>query len=142
MLAVNHRLLPRFDFGLGQFDRVFDQLACGLEASAQPDGWSAPWACWEDAGHFHVEFELPGVKNEDVELVVEDGRLNLKCQRKAPEGERQYHRNLRRYGQYERTITLPDTVDADKVTAEMRDGVLYLTLAKLPQVQPKRIVVQ
>lgn len=146
MLAVNHRLLPRacnsrFDFGLGQFDRMFDQLLGGLEAGTQPAARSMPWACWEDEGHFHVEFELPGVKNEDVELVVEDGHLHLKYQRQAPEGERKYHHNHRRYGQFERTIALPDTVDADNVTAQLRDGVLYLTLAKLPQVQPKRIAV-
>lgn len=147
MLATNHRWLPRlgtsrFDFGLEQVDRLFDQLFSGHEARVQPAGWSAPGACWEDEGHFYLEFDLPGVKNEDVELVVDDGRLHLKCQRKAPEGERQYRWNHRRYGEYERAITLPDTVDTEKVTAEMRDGVLYLTLAKLPQAQPKRIAVQ
>lgn len=146
MFATNPRLLrrlnsPRFDFGLEQVDRLFDQLVNGFEA-VQPAGWSASSACWEDEGHIYLEFEMPGVKNEDVELVVEEGRLHLKCQRKAPEGERHYRFNHRRYGQYERTIALPETVDTDKVTAEMRDGVLYLTLAKLPQVQPKRIAVQ
>lgn len=146
MFVTNHRLprlsTSRLDFGLGQVDRLFDQVFSGCEAAVQSAGWSVPWACWEDEGHFHLEFELPGVKNEDVELVVDEGRLHLKCQRKAPEGERQYRQNHRRYGQYERAITLPETVDADKVTAEMRDGVLYLTLAKLPQAQPKRIAVQ
>jgi HSP20 family protein len=67
---------------------------------------------------------------------------NLKAQRNTPEGERQYRYNNRRYGHYERAIALPETVDTDHVTAEMRDGVLHLTLAKLPQAQPKRIAVQ
>lgn len=146
MLATNHRLLPRLGtsrfVGLEQVDRLFDQLVNGFEAGAQAAGWSAPWACWEDEGHFYLEFELPGIKNEDVELVIDEGRLHLKCERKAPEGERQYRYNHRRYGQFERAITLPETVDSEKVSAEMRDGVLYLTLAKLPQAQPKRIAVQ
>lgn len=147
MFATNNRSLPargasRFDFGLGEVDRLFDQLFKGFETSVQSAGWSAPWACWEDEGHIYLEVELPGVKNDDVELVVEHGRLHLKAQRKAPEGEREYRFNNRRYGQYERVTALPETVDTNNVTAEMRDGVLHLTLTKLPQAQPKRIAVQ
>ncbi|HQU46103.1 MAG TPA: Hsp20/alpha crystallin family protein, partial [Pirellulales bacterium] len=81
-------------------------------------------------------------KNDDIDLIAQEGQLRLKCERKAPEEERQYRFNNRQYGEFERVIALPEAVDPEKVTAEMREGILYLTLAKLPEAQPKRIAVQ
>lgn len=146
MFTTSNRLRPastqRFDFALQPLDRLFDQLFEGLHPTSQAGEWSAPWAWWEDDAHVHLEIELPGVKSEDLELVAHDGHLRLKCERKAPEGERQYGYNNRRYGNFERVIALPETVDTQNVTAEMRDGILYVTLGKVAQAQPKRIAVQ
>jgi HSP20 family protein len=147
MFANSNRVVPvltnsRFDFGVGQMDRLFDQLFDGLHAGAQADGWSSPWAWWEDGGHVYLELEMPGVKTGDLELVAHEGKLTIKGKKSATEGDRKYRHNNRRYGQFERAIVLPETVDAENVTAELRDGVLYITLAKLPKAQPKRITVQ
>jgi HSP20 family protein len=146
MSATSNRLFSTLsnsrDFGLPSMDRLFDQLLDGVQATAGVAGWSAPWASWEDEGHVYLEIELPGVKGEHLELVAYDGTLRLKGERKAPDAERKYRYNNRRFGKFERLISLPETVDAGNVTAEMRDGVLYVKLAKLPEAQPKRIAVQ
>lgn len=145
MFAMSNRLYPVLnnasEFGLQSMDRLFDQLFDGVQGSVKAAGWSAPWASWEDDGHVYLEIELPGVKSEDLELIAHDGTLRLKGERKAREGERKYRYNNRRYGQFERLISLPETVDAQNVTAEMRDGVLYVKLAKRAEAQPKRIAV-
>jgi HSP20 family protein len=143
MFATVNRLRPALNAsGFDPVDRLFDHLFDGVSSGAQPAAWSAPWAWWEDEGHLYLEVDLPGVKNEDIELVLDDGKLHLRCQRKAPEGDRKYGYNNRRYGEFERVLSLPETIDAENIAAEMHDGVLYVTLSKLPQAQPKRIAVK
>src|SRR5581483_7986109 len=101
MFAANRLLpalrTPRFDLSLGEVDRLFDQLFNSVNGSVQASGWSAPWAWWEDEGHVYMEFELPGAKNEEIEIVLEHGKLHLKFERKVPEGQRQYRYNNRRF---------------------------------------------
>ena len=111
----------------------------GAGDNADGSGWWAPWACWEDDGHLHLELELPGVAKDDLELVTHQGKLLVKCQRKAPEEGKQFRFNTRRYGEFERVISLPDTIDTDAIQAELRDGVLHVTLNKRAEAQPKRI---
>ena len=147
MLTVRNRLSgprnPGLEFAfapLAGVDRLFDELFPGF-GGANGSG-AAPWAWWEDDAGVHLEVELPGVKKEELELVVHQGQLHLKCERKAPEEGRQYRYNDRCYGKFERTIALPESIDTENVQAEMRDGVLYVTLSKRPEAQPKRITVQ
>ena len=66
----------------------------------------------------------------------------MSAERKAPEGERNYLHHERAYGKIERVITLPETVDSEKIDAELKDGVLRLQLAKKPELQPKKIQVK
>lgn len=147
MLTVRNRLSgprnPGFEFAfapLAGVDRLFDEWFHGVNGASS--NASAPWAWWEDDAGVHLEIELPGVKNDELELVLHQGQLHLKCERKAPEEGREYRYNDRRYGKFERTIALPDSIDAENVQAEMLDGVLYVTLSKRPEAQPKRIAVQ
>lgn len=144
MLTVRNRLSgarnPGLEFALSGVDRLFDEFFPNYNGAGA--NASAPWAWWEDDAGVHLEVELPGVSKDELELVVHQGQLHLKCERKAPEEGRQYRYNDRRYGKFERTIALPESVDPENVKAEMRDGVLYVTLSKLPAAQPKRITVQ
>ncbi|HVC97028.1 MAG TPA: Hsp20/alpha crystallin family protein [Pirellulales bacterium] len=121
-----------------EMDRLFEALFEGGD-NADGRGWWAPWASWEDDAHLHLELELPGVAKDDLELVTHQGKLLVRCQRKAPEEGKQFRFNTRRYGEFERVISLPDTIDTDAIQAELRDGVLQVTLNKRAEVQPKRI---
>jgi HSP20 family protein len=132
--------LPSFLAGAQQeMDRLFDAFSLGANGQNDGNGWWTPWACWEDDEHLHLEVELPGVAKEDVELVTHQGKLQLKCHRQAPEEGKQFRFNTRRYGEFERVIGLPETIDTGAIQAELRDGVLYVTLTKRVEAQPKRI---
>ena len=128
----------------GDLDRWFDQFF-GPAAKANGENgnaWYAPAAIWEDQDNYHVELELPGVANDDIEITYEKGGLVVNAERAAPQEERKYWHHSRRYGKSRFNMQLPDTVDGEKIEAELRHGVLHLTLAKRPEAQPKKITVK
>jgi HSP20 family protein len=96
----------------------------------------------EDA--FRVECEVPGLKSGDVDISVAGDQLTIKGETKRPEraAEDAYHRRERRFGEFSRTVELPSPVNADKVTAELADGVLRIELEKAAEARPKRITVK
>ena len=77
---------------------------------------------------------------EDEEANAEGLLLNQN--RKGPEGERTNWHNERGYGRVSRSVSLPDTVDPETITAELTNGVLHVTIQKLPEAQPKKIDVR
>jgi HSP20 family protein len=91
-----------------------------------------------------VKADLPGVSKDDLKISIEDSHLTIKGERKKEEEvkEGEYHRVERVYGSFERTFELPATVEADKVEAAYKDGVLEVTLPKKPEAQPKQIAVK
>jgi len=90
-----------------------------------------------------LTFELPGMKKEDIKVTVKDDVLTVSGQRefKSESNEDDYVRQELRSGSFSRSFTLPDTVDADKVGADYRDGLLEISLAKREEVKPKEIKV-
>jgi len=89
-----------------------------------------------------LKAELPGLRRDDIDLTVENNTLTIRAERRPEEGVRegQYHRAERAFGVASRSFTLPATVDASKVKAEYRDGVLTVRLpfreeAKARQIQ-------
>ena len=133
--------LPR-QFGAAQreMDQVFDHFFGNSEQNGS--SWYAPTSLWEEEGHWAVEVDLPGVRQEDLDITVEKNQLRLTAERKAPEGERKYLHQERNFGKIERVVTLPETVDSEKIEAELKDGVLRLQLAKRPESQPKKVQVK
>lgn len=88
-----------------------------------------------------LKADLPGVKEEDLEISLSGNMLTVSGKReseKTEEGET-YFASERAYGGFTRSFTLPEYVDAEQVRAELRDGVLTLLLPKRPESQPKRI---
>ncbi len=85
--------------------------------------------------------ELPGVDPKDVEATVHEGTLYLKGERKYEKEvkEESYHHVERAYGSFARSFELPASVDADKVQAEFKDGVLTLTMPKKEEARAKKI---
>jgi len=95
----------------------------------------------ETKDSLEISAELPGIDPNAVEVSVESGVLTLKGSRqfeKATEGET-YHRVERAYGAFERSFTLPTNVDADKIHAAYRNGVLFLTVPKREEAKPRSI---
>lgn len=121
-------------------EKAFDQLVSG--ASQFVRAFAAPANLWEEEGQWRVEVELPGIKQEHVELTLEKNQLKISAERPAPEAERKYHHQERGYGKVERLISLPETADPESIEAELRDGVLHLTLKKKPEAQPRKINVK
>ena len=91
-----------------------------------------------------VVAEIPGVPKESVKLQVHDGVLTISGERKAPEEakETEWLRQEIRYGSFTRTIQLPESVDAAKVSAEYTNGVLRITLPKQEASKPKEITIR
>jgi HSP20 family protein len=132
-------VLPRPLEGMQrEMDQVFDTLFPG-----GPRGERLPAAAslWEEEGRWCVEVDLPGVKQEDIDITLEKNALRVAAERKAPPVEK-FWQQERSFGKLERTINLPDSVDPEGIEAELRDGVLRLSLAKKPELQPKKIVVK
>jgi HSP20 family protein len=134
-------LFPRH---LSHLDRDVDQLVERFMGHGNGSACAnyAPANLWEEEGKWCVEWELPGVKQDAIDITLEKNVLRIAATRQAPEGERKYWHEERTYGQFERSFTLPETVDSDKIEAVLTDGVLHLTLAKKPEAQPKKIEVR
>ena len=87
--------------------------------------------------------ELPGMRKEDIEISLHDGTLTISGERKresSGNGEKA-ERSERYIGMFRRSIALPTRVDANKVSATYRDGILTVTLPKAEEVKPKQIQV-
>ena len=90
-----------------------------------------------------ITAELPGVREDDLDITVHRDTITLRGERKPQaESGSAYHRRERGVGAFVRTFSLPFQVDPDKVEAEMRDGVLRLTLERHESDRPKRIAVR
>ena len=85
--------------------------------------------------------DLPGVKKDEIKVRIENGSLILSGERKFVNEDKKtgYHRIERSYGVFKRLFQLPDSVDAEKVSAAYEDGVLRITLAKKEIAKPRTI---
>ena len=97
----------------------------------------------EEKDNFLVKVDLPGLSKDDVSLTIQDNFLTIKGERKHEVEKKDtnfFHRE-RVHGTFARTIELPTRVDAGKVAATFRDGVLHVTLPKSEEAKPKEIQV-
>jgi HSP20 family protein len=133
-----NRLGGLLSTSMPEFDKLVNQFFRPEEVTL----WRAPASIWEADNTFHLEIDAPGVSREDVELTFEKGNLVITLDRKSPEGERTYWHNERGYGKVSRSVTLPDTVDPESISAELTNGVLHVAVTKKPEAQPKRIDVK
>ncbi len=88
---------------------------------------------------YEIAAELPGLDEKNVEVKFSDGMLTIKGEKKEEKKEKKkdYHLSERRYGSFQRSFTVPDGVDADKIDATFKDGVLTVTLPKTLEAQRK-----
>ena len=127
--------------------REFDRLFRGAFSPALSEGelstrtWAPPVDIYENGDSLVLKAELPGINPDEVEIRVEDNTLYLKGERKFEKEvkEQNYHRVERSYGTFTRSFSLPNSIDADKVAANFKDGVLTLTMPKKEEAKPKTI---
>lgn len=126
-----------------QLRREISQLLDGLEGNGGTARAGVPAVnIWEDGDNFYAEAEIPGVSQENLEVFTIGDGLTLRGKREPLAGEGMtYHRRERGTGEFERVITLPADVDADKVEACLRNGVLKITLPKAEQAKPHKVKV-
>ena len=105
-----------------------------------PTLWRPPFDVHEDVERILLVADLPGLEQADVDISIEKNVLNIRGERKreVPEGDGS-HRCERVHGLFSRAFTLPPTVDFDKVSAEMKAGVLTVTLPKKAEAKPRQI---
>lgn len=137
------RLRP-FEYFEGFDDRaarLFPREEGESGASLSTGTWAPNVDVYEQEGNLTLKAEVPGMKPEDIEVRVEDGRLYLRGERRFERSEEneKYHRVERSYGSFERVFTLPTSVDTSTVQADYKDGVLTLTLPKREDAKPKAI---
>lgn len=121
-----------------ELGRVFDDLYSGFPAGTLPTGMLR-LDVKEDEQAFHVTADLPGLSEKDVDLSFEDGILTVRGEKKIERDEKKdtWHITERSHGSFSRQLSLPATIDAEKITASFEKGVLTVTLPKQPEERAK-----
>jgi len=128
-------------------ERVGRLLADAPARWGTDEGWGA-WApavdIFEKEEDLVIRAEVPGVDRNDIDVRVENGVLMLKGERRQTEEvhEKNAYRMERIYGSFARSFRLPTTVDASKISARLKDGVLELVLPKAEQAKPKMVTIR
>jgi HSP20 family protein len=122
--------------------RLFDDRL--LARGGESVGWTPKADIFEDEEGVALRFELAGVDPKDVDIRFENGVLTLRGDRKMENEDKRdnYHRVELAYGTFTRSFSLPATIDAEKIRAESKNGVLTVHLPKKPEAKPKSIQVK
>ena len=121
----------------------FSRQDGGQEALAAGN-FIPPVDVYEDEHKISLKLEVPGIKQEDLDVRVENQTLTVKGERKfeAEEKEQNYHRIERRFGSFVRSFTLPVSVDTASIAAKYENGVLAIDLTKKEAAKPKQVKIE
>lgn len=125
-----------------ELDRLFASPLAELGGVANAcDGWCPALEVHEDKDKFVIKTDLPGVTKENINVSLNDGDLVISGERKGETKteEGKILRSERYYGSFQRVLSLPAGVDATKVKADYKDGVLTITLPKAEEAKPRQI---
>lgn len=130
-----------------RIDRLFEEAFRMLDW--RPSDWpSSTWMprcdVFEDENDYVVQFGLPGWESKDIDILVENGVLTVKGDRKTESAEngRLYHSREIRWGAFCRSFELPSYVDHDKTTATFQQGLLTIRIPKCADAKPRRILIE
>jgi HSP20 family protein len=130
---------PLFQAWLAGRNRNLSPVRSNGDAEA-PAPWQPPVDVHEDATRILIVADLPGLEQGDVAISIDKNVLSIQGERKpVVAGDGASHRCERRQGPLSRAFTLPPTVDTENISAEMKAGVLTLTLPKRAKAQPRQI---
>ena len=134
-----------------EVDRLFDEMLGSLGRQRGPQEgqclseWAPAMGVLTKDGDLVIRAELPGVKQQDVDITFQNGFLTISGEHKVDEEEVRggYHVRERRYGSFRRSMTLPEGTDESKVHARFEDGVLEVTVeGGAVEQAPKRIEIE
>src|SRR5262245_55353179 len=126
------------DVAFTRWDPLRDLLALheqlGHLVGADAPGWTPPVDLYETPAEFVLTAELPGLAREQMEIQADENHITIRGARAASPCRdiacEQYHRVERGHGRFARTFTLPESIDVDAITADLKDGVLTVTIPK------------
>jgi len=125
-----------------EMERVLDSFGAGRVPWAPAAAYPA-LSIWDTGDALCVEAEVPGLRQDDLEIYAVGNELTLKGRRELPHVEKRvYHRQERAIGEFSRVITLPVEVDAERVDATLKDGVLTVRLPKAESAKPRKIALK
>jgi HSP20 family protein len=128
------------------FSRDVDRLFDAFFGTDREQGrrWVPPVDLVEAEDHFVLKADLPGLSESDVSIEVQDGTLTISGERSSEHEshERGWYRIERSFGSFNRSLTLPDGVDADAISAEFDRGVLEVRIPKPEERKPRRVEIQ
>ncbi|WP_321493865.1 Hsp20/alpha crystallin family protein [uncultured Desulfobacter sp.] len=138
------RMFGAMDLLRTRMDRLFNEnYRPYLHGPAFTLGTNSPRTnLVENGDKFEVQAELPGLSKDDISIKIQGNYLEISGKRviESPEGYKS-HRNERSATTFSRSFTLPEEVDAEKVDAQLKDGILYLTLPKSEAAKPRQIAI-
>ena len=137
LTSLQDRVNQLFSQAFGGFEGL------GLEQPLTSANFLPPVDIFEDEHNITLQAEIPGVKEEDLNVTLENNVLTITGERKFKEEEKKdnFHRIERRYGKFTRSFTLPASVDPQNVNATFENGVLNMTLPKREEFKPKKITI-
>ncbi len=139
--VTNWSPLDRLASFRDEINRLFD--ASPADESSFFSGWNPSLDVYDEKDRFLVSIELPGMHKDEINLSYQDGVLTVSGERKHErEGkEGATFRSERAFGKFQRSVSLPASVDAAKINATYKDGVLQIDLPKAEEAKPKQIQV-
>ena len=137
-------LLMRPDPFSTEVGRLFNSLLTGDATSGAVRGWSPAMDLIEEQDHFVLRADMPGMSENDVSIEVNDNVLTISGERRAEQESRQggWHRVERSFGRFSRSVSLPQGVDLDGITANFDRGVLEVRVPKPEETKPRTVQIQ
>ena len=145
------RPLPAIAQGWEPLRALRDLIRWDPFAEMIPSGWTGESAVFspnfevkETKDSFMFKADLPGIKESDLDVRLTQNRLTVAGKRESEKTDKSdtFYTYERSYGSFSRSFTLPEGVNADKIKAELKDGVLTIELPKPPELQPKKIAIK
>ncbi len=127
-----------------EMDRLFDSMVGRYAPDRLETFWSPALDIEETDSAIIVRAELPGMKKEDIKVSITGDQLTISGERRheAEEKGRTFHRIERAYGKFQRSLILPADIQADKVKASYKDGVLELNMPKSEKAKSREITIE
>lgn len=124
-------------------NRLFQESATGRQEGLDTTAFVPPVDIYEDEHSIVLKVEVPGIDQKDLDVRIENNTITIRGERKFEKEtkEENYHRVERRYGSFQRSFGLPNTVNPEQVTANYENGILKVTLGKRAEAKPKQIKV-
>jgi HSP20 family protein len=142
------RWAPQADFVRSRMSRIFDDafndFLVPLKEDVSTRDWMPPVDIRETDEALVLNAEIPGLSKEDIEITVEQNVLTISGERRFEKDvkEESYHRRERVYGRFSRAFSLPANVQAAKVDATVKDGLLTVVLPKAEESKPRKVTIR